>query len=155
MNMKHTFGMIIWSFSLLTFLFGEGEAEANYRKKTIAVSGQIAPGTGGATFSSSIPPSAIGLAESGKLLFRAYLEGAAVTFENDEGLWVAEADTLRLLAREGGAVPGLAGMFFINNGLPMAYMDPSGQIGLDAVYSPDGTNVGSVHGFLPLRLLRG
>jgi hypothetical protein len=48
------------------------------------------------------------LNQAGQLVFQAGLHGVGVDASNDEGIWIANAGGIRLLAREGDAAPGTA-----------------------------------------------
>lgn len=135
----------------ILILISSANVLAEFNKKVIMKSGDPAHGTDGAVFSNELNPKVICLAESGKVLFRGYLQrdGVDVTDENDMGLWVYEGDSLRLIGRRGGPVPGMPGMMFRKDSQLYleGNMDRNGKVSLDAFYSPDGTFVDEEHGF--------
>jgi len=52
------------------------------------------------------------LAGDGRMAFLATINGASVTQDNDIGLFTADAGTVRMVAREGSAVPGMSSVVF-------------------------------------------
>lgn len=52
------------------------------------------------------------LNENGVIVFSAVASGGGVTPQNDTGIWLADEYGLRLLVREGDAVPGIDGRLF-------------------------------------------
>ncbi len=144
--MKTIHSVVLVALLALTTIGLSSDAQAQYRKKVVIVSGQEAPGTASAQFSPWMVPQCLGIAESGKTVFRGFLETDVgdATYLNDEGVWVAEADTVRMLARKGGPVPGMTGMYFLNDRFPEVFMDPLGHIGIEAEYSATGDNSGDV-----------
>ncbi len=136
-------------------LAGAEQAQAQYQKEVIMMSGQPANGTAGAVFTSeslSLPRNA-GVSESGKVLFTAMLEDGVgdATQDNDMGLWVHDGDSIILLAREGSPVPGKPGFYFLKDYHIFNYEDifitPAGEIGLWACYSPTGDYIDVQNGF--------
>src|SRR5688572_9510722 len=72
----------------------------------LAVAGQEASGTGGARFRSVGWPNI--LTSTGQTLFYAQLlHEKGVTSDNDYGIWIADPDDVRLLARTPDPAPGL------------------------------------------------
>jgi uncharacterized repeat protein (TIGR01451 family) len=139
---------IVRMVALLTLMI-VSTVQAEYTSKLIMLGGQDAPGVPGAKFSSSLQPTGIALSDNGRALFSAYLEQGVggITFDNDEGIWMYESGTLRLLVQKGGAVPRFTQVKLLNDGLPLVFMGPDGQIGMEAFYSPDGTLDAAVQGF--------
>lgn len=74
--------------------------------RTVALSGQFAPGGGGATFSSF--NSSIELLADGQAAFSAKLSigPGGVTTNSDSGIWSEKSGALNLVVREGDAAPG-------------------------------------------------
>ncbi len=126
---------------LITIAFTPKTVQAQYTKKVIMVSSKEVPGIPGAKFSTAVPPSGIGLSDSGKIVFSAYLEigPGGITSETNQGIWVYEAATIRLLAQKGGPVPRFTQTYF--NGLPKVFMDPLGNIAIDANYVSGGGTI--------------
>ncbi|UCE18230.1 MAG: right-handed parallel beta-helix repeat-containing protein [Gemmatimonadota bacterium] len=120
-----------------------GKTDAQDQKRVIVVSGQEAPGTGGAIFSSFSP---VAISNTGRVLFEGHLQYgvAGVTVANSKGYWVEENNDIKLIAREKSEVPGLQGQFFVE--IVEVFMDLSGQIGIEATYSPTGEEP-ETHGF--------
>src|SRR3954468_8112166 len=82
--------------------------------RTVAVSGEAAPGTGtGVVFAPNfgIPV----LDNAGQAVFQAKLAGNGVTTTNDAGIWSEGSGALTLIARSGSAAPGVpTGVTFSN-----------------------------------------
>lgn len=81
--------------------------------RTVALSGQLAPGGGGATFSNF--NSSIELLGAGRGAFSAKLSigPGGVTTTSDSGIWSEKGGALNLVVREGEAAPGTsAGVLF-------------------------------------------
>ena len=130
-------------------------ALGQFEHKVIVHSGQEAPGANGSLFDLFDAlgidelPSALGEDFDGSVLFHAWLRSGTgdVTAENNEGIWLHEFDTVKLIARKGGAVPGIPGKFFLNDRMPSAYYTAF-RVGLDAHYSNTGNNEGApTHSF--------
>jgi hypothetical protein len=68
--------------------------------RTVALTGQAAPGTGGATYADLLGYWAPALTGD-SVVFGAVLSGSGVTTANDAGVRHDQAGSLRLLAREG------------------------------------------------------
>jgi len=83
----------------------------------VAVEGQTAPGTGGATFS-MLSTTAPALANGGNVAFASMLMGALPG--SDSGLFIYDDGTLSLLAQAGSAAPGTGGATFMMFGGPMS-----------------------------------
>jgi hypothetical protein len=77
--------------------------------RVVALTGQEAPGTGGAVFSGF---TGLSLNDAGEVAFRAGLSGAGVTDETDSGVFTSGA----LVAREGDVAPGTGGSVFASFG---------------------------------------
>lgn len=100
-----------------------GRAETALR--TVALSGEAAPGTGAGVvflafespYNRSFPVPLVD--DSGQMIFFAFLAGPGVGPENDQGLWTERQGSLALLARSGERAPGTGdGVLF--HGLPSA-----------------------------------
>lgn len=92
----------------------------------VARTGDPAPGTGpGVIFNAFrlLDPVIDG---AGRTAFRAFVTGAGVTGDNDEGIWAQRADGLTLIAREGSPAPGTpAGVVFATSaGISDCFADP-------------------------------
>src|SRR3954466_10132766 len=72
--------------------------------RTLALSGQAAPGVAGATFESLSDPR-ISIT-GGAVAFRANLAGTGVTTDNDGSIWSDRSGALALVYREGTPVAG-------------------------------------------------
>jgi len=106
----------------------------------VARSGDAAPGTQ-AFFSfvnseSELP----GLNDSGEMAFVSDLSGPEVSELNDTGIWKVNANgSLALVAREGDAAPGTAGVF-APYGLGGAFINGAGQVAFYGGISDGGLN---------------
>ena len=76
----------------------------------VAVQGQVAPGTGGATFSNLSSMNGPVLGNSGNVAFTAALMGPPAGHAS--GLFIYDDGTLALLAQEGNAAPGTGGAIY-------------------------------------------
>jgi len=86
--------------SLLTSAVGKASGQLQFR--TVARSGQTAPGSG-ATFSGFDGPV---IDNAGQTAFIATLSGAGVDSTNQTGIWSESSGSLSLLARKGSSAPG-------------------------------------------------
>ncbi|MFQ5571471.1 MAG: choice-of-anchor tandem repeat NxxGxxAF-containing protein [Rhodothermales bacterium] len=106
------------------------EAHAQFRTRVVAYSGQPAPGTAGASFSSTQPLRPLGISDTGKLVFEAFLEGGDTQAGlNDRGLWIQENKAVRLLARMGAPVADKPGFSISSFGDP--FQDLAGKVFVD------------------------
>ena len=80
--------------------------------ETVALTGDAAPGTGGATFRILGPPT---LNDSGDSAFLGILTGAGVTGSNDRGIFAQSGGALGLVAREGDTAPDTGGAAFADS----------------------------------------
>lgn len=95
------------------------------------------------------------LSQSGRMAFISTIVGTGVTVTTDRALWMANtaADSggeLRMVARRGDIVPGLAGVQFASLGAPS--MNARGQVIFSATLSGTGVTAGNnqaVFGFEP------
>jgi hypothetical protein len=114
--MKHIDQLAISFITVAVTMLGMCPATfASNGLRTVALSGQPAPGTAaGVTFSSfQFPPS---LNDSGHTAFQSFLAGTSVETTNDTGVWTeGGSGQLRLMAREGSPAPGIS-QNFINFG---------------------------------------
>jgi len=98
--------------------------------------GAAAPGTSsGVTFSGFLDTV---YNANGQVLIQATLRGTGVTASNDSGLWAGTPDNIGLVAREGGAVPGVSGAAFAGMSSPV--FNNRGEIAFFAVISGTGVN---------------
>jgi hypothetical protein len=82
--------------------------------RAVALSGQPAPGTGGAIFGdfSTVPPPVIAVInEKGSVAFLSTLTGGGVTPSNNLGIWIDEKGTQTLIARTGDPAAGTHSTF--------------------------------------------
>jgi hypothetical protein len=82
---------------------------------TIALNGNQAPGLpAGVTFVITVTPdwNRTGINASGAVVFGATLTGPGVTSSTDGSIWISDSRGLRMLAREGDAVPGTSNFVF-------------------------------------------
>jgi hypothetical protein len=83
----------------------QGPADRSAALTLVARSGTVAPGTGGAKFSSFFKDPLVNSA--GTVSFVDQLSGTGITSDNGKGLWTGlNADNLTLVARAGDAAPG-------------------------------------------------
>lgn len=94
--------------SALAALSESAALAVSYR--TAALSGESAPGAGGATFTEFMIPGAahshLVINNSGDVGFYARVAGSGVTTATQSGVWSETAGNLRLVAREGSHAPG-------------------------------------------------
>lgn len=86
-----------------------------YTFETVALTGDIAPGTGGATFSDFTNPT---MNDSGDVAFRGELVGAGVTGANNFGAYAQSGGILGLVLRDDDPAPGVPGST-VRVGLPV------------------------------------
>ncbi len=122
--------------------------EAQYTKNVIVITGQDAPDVAGGVFGTFPGPQGIAFSDGGKALILGGLVTGAngITADNDEGYWIFEGDSLRLLVREGGPIVGYPQGIIVRGRIPAVFMSPNGQLGMYATYSPDGAFDGSTNG---------
>jgi len=113
-------------------------AAAQAETKTIALTGQSAPGTGGGTF---LSPHAPILDASGHVAFWSNLSGTSDG--GSEGLFRGDGSSLTAIARENGAAPGTGGGVFYSLGTAPA-LNASGQAAFWGYLT--GTSDGSHYG---------
>ena len=140
--------VIALSLFLIFNLFFPNNVLSQWNKRVVAYSGQEAPGTKGAVFSSLMTPNPIAISNSGKIIFFAELESGIgdVTESNNYGYWVEEDGELRLLVRQGTEMPWLPGKIITDMEWPPfgynapreVYMDQDGHIGLYLHYKEIG-----------------
>lgn len=106
------FRIFLSSVSVVVFaailLVASGNAHAQeqqYTIETIALTGDIAPGTGGSTYSRFDGPA---INNSGDVVFRGHLDGTSTDF----GFWTGQAGNLALVARTGDEAPDSGGRTF-------------------------------------------
>ena len=91
------------------------------RAATVVVrSGDAAAGVEGATYAGFRAPT---LTIGGRIGFRGFLNGPAVGFSDDTGLWVGTPDAWQLIAREGDAAPGAGGALYSSLDTPVINRD--------------------------------
>jgi len=92
----------------------------------VARTGDVAPGTGGATFARLGQPTQSDFGGGRAVAFLATVAGASVNASNDDSVWAADprlggsTQTLTLLAREGAPAPGASGATFASFETPVA-----------------------------------
>lgn len=93
--------------TLALVLSGAGRASAAVTYRTVALTGDQAPGTNpGVVFDSGLNTfTAPGINGSGQTAFIGFLTGTGVDATNDRGVWSEGSGSLSLLAREGSAAP--------------------------------------------------
>jgi hypothetical protein len=94
-------------------------SEGNGTVALVARTGDNAPGTGGATFT-SVGPGAdhVPIYESGHVAFGGGLTGPGVTPGNNGGVWLNQNGANVLFARRGDAAPDISGAIFGGVSLP-------------------------------------
>lgn len=103
--------------SSLCLLLASGHLAQADTLRTVALSGDMAPGTN-AVFGLGNGPY-LGLNNSGQVAFMARLTGAQVNANNDYGIWSDRSGNLALIVQEGDQAPGTAnGVSFKNIGYP-------------------------------------
>ena len=92
--------------AILLVASGNARAQApQYTIETIALTGEIAPGTGGSTYSRLDAPA---INAAGDVVFRGHLDGEITDF----GFWTRQAGNLALVARTGDESPDSGGRTF-------------------------------------------
>lgn len=91
----------------------------------MARGGGSAPDTAAGVVFESFPNTPILINAAGQIAFRAFLTGSGVTTANDVGIWTERGGAVRLVAREGGAVPRITGATFSFIGDPV--LNSNGQ----------------------------
>jgi len=122
------------AFLTASLLFPAQTFGQDYRIKTIALTGELAPGTAGRTFAFLRIPTLNALGEA---VFTAALDSS--DFTNRQGIWVGNADSLSLVARQGDKAPGTIARTFERFGLVNS--SASGEVAFVGVLDPsDRTN---------------
>jgi ribosomal protein L27 len=88
---------------------------------TIVESGDVAPGTGGATFSDFF--NTHDLNNAGDVAFFGQFDGSGVTSSNREGVFKTSGGSLQLVAREGSAAPDTGGADFLQISPRLSFSD--------------------------------
>ena len=104
-------------FSFLVFLIvTEGHGQSEITIRTVALTGEVAPGTDGAVFQTLSGGSefAPALNNTGHTAFNGELSGPGVTSQNKWGIW-KENPELHLVVRGGDIAPGTGGKVFDPN----------------------------------------
>jgi hypothetical protein len=101
--------MKIRSIIAVAMMFDSAAIAHTAAVRTVALSGQPAPGTTSGVIFSGFNPLQFALNEAGQTAFLGYLEGPDVIPVNNEGVWSEGSGSLALLAREGSHPPGMAG----------------------------------------------
>jgi hypothetical protein len=78
----------------------------------MARTGSAALGTPAGVVFDNFPAAPILINSAGRIAFRGFVEGAGVTDDNRIGIWAERAGGLELVARQGNAIPDLAGVSF-------------------------------------------
>jgi hypothetical protein len=94
------------AFAAALIMFGDRMVTAA-SVRTVALSGQLAPGTASGVHYASFMDFPV-LNAAGQTAFRAYLTGSGVDHTNDQGIWSEGSGALALVARSGGEAPGTA-----------------------------------------------
>lgn len=116
---------LLYPVALAVLILSPAEAPAQVPVEVVAVTGDPAPGTGGATFDSFA--TSVSLNNSAEVLFFAFVEGVGVDASNDHGIWHGAAGALQLVAREGDPAPDTpAGTLFSQ--LSAARLDQQGGV---------------------------
>ncbi len=102
--------------------------------RTVALSGQTAPGTG-ATFNGFTVPV---INAGGRAAFSGTLSGAGVNAANDAGFWTDSSGTLSLLARKGDLAPGGIGAGITLTLLDGAPLSDSGHVAFQGRFAGTG-----------------
>jgi T5SS/PEP-CTERM-associated repeat protein len=106
----------------------------------VARTGDAAPGTQAFFSFDNADPELPGSNESGQMAFVSDLSGPEVSELNDTGIWKVNANgSLALVAREGDAAPGTAGVF-APYGLGGAFINGAGQVAFYGGISDGGLN---------------
>ena len=148
--MRREFG---WGGALLVggALLSVGEAQAQVRYSTVALSGAPAPGVAGATFLQPSESDFV-LDDLGRVGFLARLAGPGITEANDDAVYFGAPGSAQLLAREGAAAPGGGGGNFGFGNLPNAPFDNlsisgPGRLAFDTYFRRPGQPLGEIsHG---------
>ncbi len=117
-------------------------ARAVVELRTVALSGQPAPGLGeGTTLSSLGRPFLDG---AGRVTFTSFLEGPDVDASNDRGLWSDRSGELALEARRGDPAPGTPEGVRYASFVP--FLDEAGELALEATLQGPGVGSSSDRG---------
>ena len=114
--------------------------------RTVAMSGESAPGAGGATFTEFMIPGAahshLVINNSGDVGFYARVAGSGVTNATQSGVWSEAAGNLRLVAREGSHAPGTPSGVNFSFGSPFTF-EPEPVFSATGLAAFDGGLTGS------------
>ena len=100
----------------------------------LAREGDVAPGTGGATYSSDFGSTALTntcLNAAGKIAFQSNLAGTGVLTANNQAWFTGSAGNVQVMVRKGDVAPGLEVVSAIG---PQAQMNASGQVLTDVTF---------------------
>lgn len=114
-------------------------ASAAVPVRTVALSGQTAPGTSAGFSGFAVPV----INASGRAAFSGTLSGAGVNATNDSGFWTDASGTLTLLAREGDQAPGGIAAGVTLTLLDGAPLSDSGHVAFQGRFS--GTGIDSTN----------
>ncbi len=111
--------------------------------RTVAITGQPAPGTPSGVNFSTIFDSAV-LNGAGQTAFRAHLAGSGVNLTNDEGIWSEGSGNLALVARKGSQAPGTpSGVNFSIFVSDQTLLNAAGQVAFRARLTGTGVMFGT------------
>ena len=94
--------LALWMFTCLLVATSNAHAAA---LRTVALSGQLAPGTSVDTDFAFLSTPVLN--DVGQTAFLAFLDGDDITFDNDHGIWLDASGSLELVARAGNQAPGM------------------------------------------------
>ena len=101
--------------------------------QTVALTGDVAPGAGGAVYSGFIAPA---LDDSGRTAFFGILTGSGVSVSNSTGIWSEGSGSLALVARAGDVAPGTSSATYGSFNAPV--LNDAGQTAFGGVLALGG-----------------
>ncbi|MFQ5741559.1 MAG: choice-of-anchor tandem repeat NxxGxxAF-containing protein [Acidobacteriota bacterium] len=110
-------------------------AEVSVEIRTVALTDDLAPGTGGATFDTFEWPM---VTRFGSVVINATLVGPGVDQSNNHGAWVETDGTLELILREGDESPGVQDGTF--SGLGLSILNDAQQMKVGGVLAGPGVD---------------
>jgi hypothetical protein len=107
--------------------------------RTVALSGQPAPGAPSGVNYLFFSPFSLALNDAGQTVYVAFLAGSGVDLTNDASVWSEGSGSLRLVAREGSPAPGTpSGVNFQSFGRTV--LNDAGQTAFNAQLTGGGLN---------------